>query len=61
MREHGSDPDEIRIPISAGVPMGVRIAYVACAGLAIFILGLVAAASSVNHVWPSINSLKYPL
>jgi hypothetical protein len=61
-QDHALQPDEqVRIPVSAGIPRGVRISFLACAGLAILILGLVIAASAANHVWPSSASLKVPL
>jgi hypothetical protein len=53
--------DPVNIPVSAGIPGGVRFALFACVGLAILILGLVVAASAANHVWPSGDSLKVPL
>jgi hypothetical protein len=53
--------EHIRIPISGGIPMGVRISFLACGVLALLILGLVIAASSANHVWPASDSLKFPL
>jgi hypothetical protein len=50
-----------QIPVSAGFPLVVRLALVACAALAIFILGLVVFAASENHVWPAGDSLRVPL
>ncbi|HEY0797638.1 MAG TPA: hypothetical protein VGD50_00740 [Candidatus Baltobacteraceae bacterium] len=51
----------VKIPVSAGIPGGVRVALISCVALAIAMLGLVVLASPVNHVWPSGNSLKVPL
>jgi hypothetical protein len=56
------NPDEpVKVPVSAGIPGGVRVALILCVALAIFILSLVAFASPANHVWPSGDSLKVPL
>ncbi|HTV73026.1 MAG TPA: hypothetical protein VME66_04945 [Candidatus Acidoferrales bacterium] len=53
--------DPVTIPVSAGVPGGVRVALFSCVGLVILILGLVIVASAANHVWPASDSLKVPL
>ena len=61
---HSPIPDPgapVTVPVSAGIPGGVRFALISCVGLAILILGLVVFASPVNHVWPSSDSMKVPL
>jgi hypothetical protein len=61
-QDHALQHDEhVQIPVSVGIPTGVRISFLACIGLAILVLGLVIAASAANHVWPSSASLKVPL
>jgi hypothetical protein len=56
------DPDApVQIPVSAGIPTGVRIALIGCVCLAILILALVVIASPVNHVWPNGDAVKIPL
>lgn len=58
---HYDEEKPVEVPVSAGIPIGVRISFVACIVLAIGILSLVVAVSSVNHVWPSGHSLKVRL
>jgi hypothetical protein len=53
--------DPVQVPVSAGIPVGVRIALISCVGLAILILALVVIASPVNHVWPAGDAVKIPL
>ena len=53
--------DERGVPISAGVPMLVRVSAI-LGVIAIFvIIGLVAGNSSFGHAWPSGSSTKIPL
>ena len=58
---HHDEEKPVEVPVSAGIPTGVRISFVAAIALAIVVLSLVVAVSSVNHVWPSGHSLKVPL
>jgi hypothetical protein len=53
--------DPVQVPVSAGIPTGVRFALIACVGLAILILALVVIASPANHVWPAGDAVKIPL
>jgi hypothetical protein len=53
--------DERGVPISAGIPPIVRVAF-GIGTLLIFIIGgLVVFASRYGHVWPSINSTRIHL
>ena len=63
MSVQSGHPDEppAGIPVSAGIPTGVRISFLAAIALAIAMLALVIAVSAVNHVWPSGNSLHVRL
>jgi hypothetical protein len=60
-RSAHSDEPQVRVPVSAGIPTGVRISFLAAAALAVVMLGLVIAVSAANHIWPSGASLKVPL
>jgi hypothetical protein len=63
MSEHATAPlaENVDIPVSAGIPMGVRIALLLGVGTVITIMGLTVFSSAFGHVWPSADSLKIPL
>jgi hypothetical protein len=54
----GNAPD---IPVSAGIPMGVRVSLILCVALVISILGMTIVSSAVGHVWPWTEAMKITL
>lgn len=53
--------DSFQIPVSGGIPPGVRFSFLACGLLVLMVLGSVIISSGTNHVWPAGASLKIPL
>jgi hypothetical protein len=53
--------DERGVPISAGIPLAVRIAFVVGIFLIISVGGMVIGASRYGHVWPADKTTTIPL
>lgn len=53
--------DERGVPISAGVPLLVRLSAIFGVIVILIIIGLVAGNSAFGHAWPSGTSTKIPL
>jgi hypothetical protein len=49
------------VPVSAGIPVGVRVALLIGVGIVISIMGMTVGSSAFGHVWPSQDSLRIPL
>jgi hypothetical protein len=58
---HPDEPSSVEVPVSAGIPTGVRISFLASIVLAVAMLALVVAVSAINHVWPAGDSLHVRL
>lgn len=64
MSEHEPGPPPAAaddVPVSAGIPMGVRVALLIGVGIVISIMGMTVGSSAFGHVWPSADSLRIPL
>jgi hypothetical protein len=61
LRSTHPDVPQVEIPVSAGIPTGVRISFLAAIALAVAMLGLVIAVAAANHVWPAGNTLRVRL
>jgi hypothetical protein len=59
-RAHSDEPPG-EIPVSSGIPTGVRISFLAAIAIAVVMLALVITVSAVNHVWPAGDSLRVRL
>ncbi len=55
------DPLTAEVPVSAGVPVGVRFALGAGIFVVIFIMCLTAGSSMVGHIWPWADAMQYKL
>lgn len=53
--------DERGVPISAGVPLIVRITVVIGIVVILSVVGMVISASAFGHAWPSSTSSHLPL
>ena len=53
--------DEHDVPVSAGVPLLVRLSAIFGIIVILVIIGLVAGNSAFGHAWPSGSSTKIPL
>jgi len=55
------DPATAEVPVSTGIPLGVRIALGLGVFFVLFIMGLTAGSSMVGHVWPWVQSMHVKL
>jgi hypothetical protein len=55
------DPATAEVPVSSGIPVGVRLALFTGILIVISIMAMTAGSSMVGHIWPWFQSMHVPL